>query len=603
MGNDFVVSARKYRPQTFVSVVGQRHITDTLRNAISGGNVAHAYLFTGPRGVGKTTCARIFAAAINCLSPTVDFESCGVCESCVSFARDRSFNIHEIDAASNNSVDDIRALTDKVRVAPQIGRYSVYIIDEVHMLSSAAFNAFLKTLEEPPRHAIFILATTERHKILPTIVSRCQIYDFNRIGVEDIVGYLRYICGCEGITSDDESLHLIAQRADGGMRDALSTFDRVVSFCGRDLTFGDVSSSVGALDYDTYFSAVEMVLSGSYADLLVLFDSVLGRGFDGQHFLGGFAEHFRSLLVAGSPQTLSLLGYGGTLRTRYCEQAGRCGIEFLFSGLNMLSLADSSYRVATSRRLHIELVLLRLAGMSGVVFSSASSVSSVSLPRVVAAPALLQAPISTSVPVVPVQAESTPVPVPTPAPATIPAPVPVQAESIPAPAPTPVPATILASTPTPAPVIGGSLLGLSLSALSGGNSSAATASVEAMASVVVLSAEEGFAVLSERWGELVALWDSRGRSRISTILSGARVETGRVVVFVPSGVMAEEVTSSRVDIEGDMVSLFGYRLPIEVEVVELIELSKPVTIEQRVQFLVDKNPSVLKLRDALDLTV
>jgi len=313
----FIVSARKYRPATFRSVVGQGHITSTLQNAITRGQLAHAYLFCGPRGVGKTTCARIFAKAINCLSPAADGEACGECESCRAFDQGRSFSIHELDAASNNSVDDIRNLTDQVRIPPQVGRYSVYIIDEVHMLSLSAFNAFLKTLEEPPAHAVFILATTEKHKIIPTILSRCQTYDFNRIRVEDGVEYLKYIAGAEGVTADEEALHIIAQKADGGMRDALSMFDKVVSFGGGTLTAATVAETLNVLDYDTYFTIVDRILAGDYAEVLTRFDEVLRKGFGGQTFVAGLNEHFRNLLMCKDPRTIPLLEITGGVAKRY----------------------------------------------------------------------------------------------------------------------------------------------------------------------------------------------------------------------------------------------------------------------------------------------
>ena len=327
--SDFIVSARKYRPATFSSVVGQKHITSTLKNAIERGQLAHAYLFCGPRGVGKTTCARIFAKAINCLHPE-GAEACNTCESCRSFNDGRSLNIHELDAASNNSVEDIRSLIEQVRIIPQVGRYSVFIIDEVHMLSAAAFNAFLKTLEEPPAHAIFILATTEKHKIIPTILSRCQIYDFNRIRVEDSVEYLKYIASQEGITADDESLNLIAQKADGGMRDALSMFDKAVSFCGQELRYQEVAQTLNVLDYDTYFSMTETLLSGNYVEALLSFDNVLARGFSGQTFMAGLNRHLRDLLVARNEPSLRLLEFTGTLMERYRTQAAACPPEFLF---------------------------------------------------------------------------------------------------------------------------------------------------------------------------------------------------------------------------------------------------------------------------------
>ena len=354
--SDFIVSARKYRPATFASVVGQKHITSTLKNAIERGQLAHAYLFCGPRGVGKTTCARIFAKAINCLNPNGS-EACNECESCRSFNEGRSLNIHELDAASNNSVEDIRTLIEQVRIIPQVGRYSVFIIDEVHMLSAAAFNAFLKTLEEPPAHAIFILATTEKHKIIPTILSRCQIYDFNRIRVEDGVEYLKYIASQEGIAADEESLNLIAQKADGGMRDALSMFDKAVSFCGKALDYRNVAQTLNVLDYDTYFGVTEMLLAGNYVDTLVTFDSVLSRGFSGQTFMAGLNRHMRDLLMAKRPETLRLIEMTGTLLERYRTQAGACDVEFLFGAISCLTELDGKIRQSSNQRLFVELGL------------------------------------------------------------------------------------------------------------------------------------------------------------------------------------------------------------------------------------------------------
>ena len=360
--SDFIVSARKYRPATFASVVGQKHITSTLKNAIERAQLAHAYLFCGPRGVGKTTCARIFAKAINCLSPN-GAEACNECESCRSFNEGRSLNIHELDAASNNSVEDIRTLIEQVRIIPQVGRYSVFIIDEVHMLSAAAFNAFLKTLEEPPAHAIFILATTEKHKIIPTILSRCQIYDFNRIRVEDGVEYLKYIASQEGVTYDDESLHIIAQKADGGMRDALSMFDKVVSFCGSNLTIKEVAGTLNVLDYDTYFTITQQILAGNYTEALLLFDDVLRKGFSGQTFVAGLNNHFRDLLMCKNPQTLPLLEVTGSVAERYKTQAAECSVPLLFEGINLLTAIDSGLRTATNQRLHVELGLMKLCGL------------------------------------------------------------------------------------------------------------------------------------------------------------------------------------------------------------------------------------------------
>ena len=398
--SDFIVSARKYRPATFASVVGQKHITSTLKNAIERAQLAHAYLFCGPRGVGKTTCARIFAKAINCLSPN-GAEACNECESCRSFNEGRSLNIHELDAASNNSVEDIRTLIEQVRIIPQVGRYSVFIIDEVHMLSAAAFNAFLKTLEEPPAHAIFILATTEKHKIIPTILSRCQIYDFNRIRVEDSVEYLKYIAGQENISADEESLNLIAQKADGGMRDALSMFDKAVSFCGKALDYRNVAQTLNVLDYDTYFGVTEMLLAGNYVDTLVTFDSVLSRGFSGQTFMAGLNRHMRDLLMAKRPETLRLIEMTGTLLERYRTQAGACSVEFLFGAISCLTELDGKIRQSSNQRLLVELGLMKIAGLGQKKNDSLTSSGEYPLPTLTprtAGPASAAAPAAVGQP-------------------------------------------------------------------------------------------------------------------------------------------------------------------------------------------------------------
>ena len=398
--SDFIVSARKYRPATFASVVGQKHITSTLKNAIERGQLAHAYLFCGPRGVGKTTCARIFAKAINCLNPNGS-EACNECESCRSFNEGRSLNIHELDAASNNSVEDIRTLIEQVRIIPQVGRYSVFIIDEVHMLSAAAFNAFLKTLEEPPAPAIFLLATTDKHKIIPTILSRCQIYDFNRIRVEDGVEYLKYIASQEGIAADEESLNLIAQKADGGMRDALSMFDKAVSFCGKALDYRNVAQTLNVLDYDTYFGVTEMLLAGNYVDTLVTFDSVLSRGFSGQTFMAGLNRHMRDLLMAKRPETLRLIEMTGTLLERYRTQAGACDVEFLFGAISCLTELDGKIRQSSNQRLFVELGLMKIAGLGQKKNDSLTSSGEYPLPTLTprtAGPASAAAPAAAGQP-------------------------------------------------------------------------------------------------------------------------------------------------------------------------------------------------------------
>ncbi len=359
--SQYIVSARKYRPDSFETLIGQDNIARTLSNSIKRGQLAHAYLFAGPRGVGKTTTARIFAKMINCSSPGPDMEPCGHCESCVSFQEGRSYCIHEMDAASNNSVDDIKALMEQVQIPPQVGKYSVYIIDEVHMLSSSAFNAFLKTLEEPPSHAIFILATTEKHKILPTILSRCQTYDFNRISIPDMVRNLRTIADKEGVKIDDESLHVIAMKADGAMRDALTIFDQTVAFCGTDVRYSEVIRNLNVLDYEYSFSLVDNFLAGDYPKALLTFDEVLSKGFNALHFIGALSSHLRDLVVAKSAGLDSLLELPESLKIKYKEQAERCPLKFLYDALAVTTACESGYKAATNPRLHIEFALMKLS--------------------------------------------------------------------------------------------------------------------------------------------------------------------------------------------------------------------------------------------------
>ena len=361
---EYIVSARKYRPTTFNSVVGQGALTTTLKNAIHTGKLAHAYLFCGPRGVGKTTCARIFAKTINCLNPKPNGDACEECESCKAFNEQRSFNIHELDAASNNSVDDIRSLVEEVRIPPQVGKYKVFIIDEVHMLSTSAFNAFLKTLEEPPRHAIFILATTEKHKILPTILSRCQTYDFNRMSVSDIVHHLEEIAKKEHVEAEPEALNVIAQKADGGMRDALSIFDQVVSFTAGHLTYDKVIQNLNVLDYEYYFKVVDGFLENKVAELMLLFNDILNKGFQGDHFITGLAKHLRDLLVSRDPVTLPLLEVGDSVKKRYQEQAARCTQTFLYQAMKLCNDCDLSYKASKNRRLLVELTLIQCAQLT-----------------------------------------------------------------------------------------------------------------------------------------------------------------------------------------------------------------------------------------------
>ena len=423
--SQYIVSARKYRPDSFGTLIGQDNIAQTLKNSILRGQLAHAYLFCGPRGVGKTTTARIFAKMINCSNPSAEMEPCGTCESCQSFAEGRSYCIHELDAASNNGVDDIKALMDQVRIPPQVGKYSVYIIDEVHMLSQAAFNAFLKTLEEPPAHAIFILATTEKHKILPTILSRCQTYDFNRITVDNIVKNLRMVASQEGITIDDESLHVVAHKADGAMRDALTIFDQTVAFCGTDVKYQDVLRNLNVLDYEYSFTLVDAFLKGDYPSALLVFDEILTKGFNALHFVAAISSHLRDLIVSKSGGLDALLELPDSLKLRYKEQADRCHLQFLYEALSITTQCESGYRASVNPRLHIEFALMRLSFL----------VAKPAAPQQTVAPApagvLQQAPA-------PVPAASKPAPAPATAPVAAPAPV-TTPVSAPAPAPMPEP--------------------------------------------------------------------------------------------------------------------------------------------------------------------
>lgn len=362
--NNYIVSARKYRPSTFNSVVGQRALTTTLKNAIASNRLAHAYLFCGPRGVGKTTCARIFAKTINCLSPNSEGEACNQCESCMAFNEQRSYNIHELDAASNNGVDDMKSLVEQVRIPPQIGKYKVFIIDEVHMLSNSAFNAFLKTLEEPPHHAIFILATTEKHKILPTILSRCQIYDFNRISVEDTIEHLAYVAKTEGVNVESDALNVIALKADGGMRDALSIFDQIVSFTNGNITYKGVIDNLNVLDYEYYFRLTDCLVANRISESLLLFNDILSNGFEGSHFITGLASHFRDLLVSKDVSTVGLLQVGANIRERYIEQAQKCVLPFLYSAIKLCNDCDINYRASKNKRLLVELTLIQVAQLT-----------------------------------------------------------------------------------------------------------------------------------------------------------------------------------------------------------------------------------------------
>ena len=639
--SDFIVSARKYRPATFRSVVGQKHITSTLQNAIERGQLAHAYLFCGPRGVGKTTCARIFAKAINCLAPD-GAEACNECESCRSFNEGRSLNIHELDAASNNSVEDIRTLIEQVRIIPQVGRYSVFIIDEVHMLSAAAFNAFLKTLEEPPAHAIFILATTEKHKIIPTILSRCQIYDFNRIRVEDSVEYLKYIAGQENISSDEESLNLIAQKADGGMRDALSMFDKAVSFCGTTLDYRNVAQTLNVLDYDTYFSVTEMLLAGNYVDVLVTFDTVLSKGFSGQTFTAGLNRHMRDLLMAKRPETLRLIEMTGTLLERYRTQAGACSVEFLFGAISVLTELDGKIRQSSNQRLLVELGLMKIAGLGQKKNDTLTSSGEYPLPEltprtaaaaVAATPAAQPQPDpatrpgSNPVPAAPQQPAavqpgqaSQPASAPIPALATRPGPIPVPApqpaaprpetpaQSAAAPGPAPAPAARPeASKPAPQPVRRPLISGTSLSELlaSAGSNPDEEPSEQETAEPEVATIDPECERKLERAREKILNLIRERRPRFVPAFELMRVQGNTISLSVPTSELREEILRSKTGMLMRIAELAGITGAIELEVVvnEEIRAARPIKLEDRVKYMTEKNPLIAELRKALDLEV
>ena len=656
--SDFIVSARKYRPATFRSVVGQKHITSTLQNAIERGQLAHAYLFCGPRGVGKTTCARIFAKAINCLAPH-GAEACNECESCRSFNEGRSLNIHELDAASNNSVEDIRTLIEQVRIIPQVGRYSVFIIDEVHMLSAAAFNAFLKTLEEPPAHAIFILATTEKHKIIPTILSRCQIYDFNRIRVEDSVEYLKYIAGQENISADEESLNLIAQKADGGMRDALSMFDKAVSFCGTTLDYRNVAQTLNVLDYDTYFGVTEMLLRGDYAEALVTFDAVLSKGFSGQTFMAGLNRHMRDLLMAERPETLRLIEMTGTLLERYRTQAGACSVEFLFGAISVLTELDGKIRQSSNQRLLVELGLMKIAGLGQKKNDLLTPSGEYPLPELTPRTAAPAARAETQ-PAPPPPASGTegaanaarlrpePAPAaegprPEPSGRAAPSPEPAAASGMrpdgnvpPAAAPAMASGTAPATRPGPAAPIGTEvsaadtrpaaapqpvpqpearpagtarrplISGTSLSDLlaSAGNPAAQSEKTQDPEPAAATVDPECAAKLERARERILALIRER-RPRFVPAFEQMLFRGDTIAVSVPTTELRDEILRSKTGMLMRIAELAGVtgRIELEITVNEQIRAARPIRLEDRVKYITEKNPLVAELRKALDLEV
>ncbi|MBQ5727226.1 MAG: DNA polymerase III subunit gamma/tau [Alistipes sp.] len=614
--SEFIVSARKYRPATFASVVGQQSITSTLKNAIERGQLAHAYLFCGPRGVGKTTCARIFAKAINCLNPNGS-EACNECESCRAFNEGRSMNIHELDAASNNSVDDIRSLIEQVRIMPQIGKYSLFIIDEVHMLSQQAFNAFLKTLEEPPKHAVFILATTEKHKIIPTILSRCQVYDFNRIRVEDSVGYLKHIAEQEGVTYDEESLNLIAQKADGGMRDALSMFDKAVSFCNANLQYKEVAQTLNVLDYDTYFQITEQLLEGDYISALLRFDEVLSKGFSGQTFMAGLNNHMRDLLLAQGP-AISLIELTGSLLDRYRQQATHCSPEFLFGAISLLTEADGKIKQSSNQRLLVELSLMKIAGLGKKKNNDFAVEAEYLLPEL---PQNIP-------PAGAVNVAVPPKPVAEPA-----AEVKEVAEEVePAMKPLKEPETkpaietekALVSEVQPAERAK-EVSEVASSAVDGGDAGQTTARRKMSGGLSILdmmntdtmseepaekveekvvseidpASEEKITLVKEQIIHTI----SEERPRFVVAFEKMSVSGNTIEVEVPTQALYEEIMRAKLELLMQVASIAGVqgRLELSVKINEQMRASVPIKLEDRVKYMTDKNPNLLKLKQMLDM--
>ena len=569
--SQYIVSARKYRPDSFETLLGQDNIARTLSNSIKRGQLAHAYLFCGPRGVGKTTTARIFAKMINCAHPGPDMEPCGECESCVSFQEGRSYCIHELDAASNNGVDDIKALIEQVQVPPQVGKYSVYIIDEVHMLSQSAFNAFLKTLEEPPAHAIFVLATTEKHKILPTILSRCQTYDFNRIGIPDMVRNLRGIAAKEGVTIDDESLHVIAQKADGAMRDALTIFDQTVAFCGTDIKYEDVVRNLNVLDYDYSFGMVENFLSGSYAAALSSFDEILSKGFNALHFVAALSAHLRDLVVARTAGLDALLELPDSLKQRYREQAARCPLQFLYDALSVTTACEAGYKAAVNPRLHIEFALMKLSFLTGRTDVSTA-------PRPVQIPS----------PAPQVRNDSV---APQPAPV-----IPSEAKESPAPAPAPADKTAVAAPPAPArqrraPKTGSAL---SMSAILQEKEEKPVEEAHAEAEAALPDDD----AIRARWKDLVPRYESQPRLASALAKAELRMENGvKSVFFTVSNAAQKKWIEDKIlrDMENAFREILKSR-KVNLHVDDVPEEEpgekKPYMPEEKAKDLMDKHPEV-----------
>ena len=611
--SQYIVSARKYRPDSFESLIGQDNIARTLKNSILRGQLAHAYLFCGPRGVGKTSTARIFAKTINCAHPNADMEPCGECESCVSFREGRSYCIHELDAASNNGVDDIKALMEQVQIPPQVGRYSVYIIDEVHMLSQAAFNAFLKTLEEPPAHAIFILATTEKHKILPTILSRCQTYDFNRIGVADIVKNLRDIAGKENVSIDDESLHIIAQKADGAMRDALTIFDQTVAFCGADVHYEDVIRNLNVLDYEYSFRLVDAFRAGDYASAMLTFDEILAKGFNAQHFISALSSHLRDLIVSRTAGLDALLDLPASLKQRYRAQADACTLQFLYDALTITTQCEAGYKAAINQRLHIEFALMKLAFLSKGVPSSAGATSAGSRTasdpsQASLGPSLSRAEGGTSPQT---QPTATPVKVSEPKAEAPVVEVTKAVEAAPAEAPKEAaqPEAAAAAAPEAKPVprrravkTGASL---SLNSLMGDHEDGPKGETATDASAVAELTDEE---IVGKWKEMAGLYPNQ--PRLANTLSSAKVEVSRedgltVTFVVTNDAQRAWIESNKLhELEGKFQKLLGRPgVKLLVTAAQYVEEKVIYTPEDKAKYLMENVPEVIDIISDLGLDI
>ena len=612
---NFIVSARKYRPATFETVVGQHHITGTLKNAIKNNQLAQAFLFCGPRGVGKTTCARILAKTINCTNLTPEQEACGTCDSCVSFQTGHSFNFHELDAASNNSVDDIRSLIEQVRIPPQAGKYKIYIIDEVHMLSANAFNAFLKTLEEPPSYAIFILATTEKHKILPTILSRCQIFDFNRIQVDDISNLLNKIAVRENISVEADGLHIIAQKADGGLRDALSMFDQIVSYTNKNLTYKSVIDNLNILDYDYYFKLTQYLLTADVSNALILFDEILNNGFDGNNFINGLASHLRNLLVAKDPQTTKLLEVSENIKQKYISQSQQTPVSFVLTALNLANQCDLIYKNSKNQRLQVELALIKMCHIPSVLQLAQQPVQNAATDQ-----NQIKKKTNVSPPAASISAAA-PVSVPTPATATVPYPqedhVPVLAEPAPKPIPAAAVGTPVKSQTAPTAKIaltqkislnGSNTTGTFIPSLTDMNAKSAGADSDEPKYISgdsrdIFSHEQ----LLSLWNQYAENAKTAGKINIYTLMIGAdpQLEGTELIIAKVEHKLQEAL------LQEEMVDLMNFLRPrlknfsVSVKTIQAAReiVNRLYTSTEKYQFLLDKNPKLDEFRRKFNLDV